>query len=149
MQHQIGNRLVAALRVETALRMTADMFGLERPQFFILLVALTLASCLTLLFIWSGLTTTDAEGRLVVAALGGIGVAFLSPLWGLVRGKVPLWLVILLVLTALLGVMQLNAWAVEELQDHQVISRFYEQWFVLPFSVPGFIALYRRNNPVA
>ena len=129
--------------------MKASLFELERPQFFILLIALTLASCLTLLFIWSGLTTTDAEGRLVCAALGGNGAAFLSPLWGLVRGRGPLWPVMLLILAALLGVMQLNAWAVEESQDHQVSSWFHEQWFVLPFSLPGFIALYRRNNPAA
>jgi len=126
--------------------MTTNLFGLERHQFIMLVVAASVASCFSILFLWGSLTTADPEGKMMAVAFGGIGAAFLLPFWGLLRGRVPLWCVVSIIVTVLLGIMQINAWAADEAQDHMIVSRFYEYWPLLLFSLPGFFTLYRANG---
>lgn len=119
--------------------MSTDLWGVPRRQ---VLVVLTGGSLLALWIVWGGYTTKDAEGMLACALAGGIGVAFAAPFWALFRGRLPIWIALLLVIVALLGVMEFNAWAVETAQDHTVQSHFYEHWYFLLFSIPGLASLF-------
>ncbi len=74
-----------------------------------ILVGLILGSLLALWFVWADLNTDDAIGKLAFAAFGGIGIAFLTPFWGLFRGRLPLWVALSVTAVALFSVMQWNA----------------------------------------
>ena len=111
-----------------------------------ILVGVICATLLAVWLLWIGYTTTDAEGRLFGAELGGIGVAIVVPFWVRLRGKMAKWLALSIAGIILFGIMEFNAWACQ--LSGTVYSHFYDHWYLLLFCLPGAITFMRKPSPV-
>ncbi len=100
------------------------------------LPVLTIATLWAVVMLWDIFRTSDAEGKLWNALLGGSMIAFIAPVWVFVRGRVPLWLSLLVACAAVFSVLMVNAWACRAAGTAG--THFYDHWWLLLLSLAGY-----------